>query len=255
MRHGRAKAARKTLKFFFLTGNIKPPYKVLLDGNFIVTSIRQKVPLRDRMDRLLQGEKFTFFVTRASLIELDALIKASVNHEDRAELFRRAKQFGLDECEIIEEFEEGVDVGNVIKEIVSFETNSKGYFCATQDEDLSNKLREMPNVPILRLSRSILLLEAPSAASRRNATSEERGKLFNMNDEETVMISKIKSSEKRKRKQEIEMHRIQGGRIKAKAKGPNPLSCKKSKHNDSKENENKTKRRRRRKSNVNASST
>ena len=43
MRHGRAKAARKTLKFFALNGNIKPPYKVILDGNFLVAIMKHKV--------------------------------------------------------------------------------------------------------------------------------------------------------------------------------------------------------------------
>lgn len=43
MRHGRAKAARKTLRFFQLHAGIKPPYNVLLDGTFLAAAVRQKV--------------------------------------------------------------------------------------------------------------------------------------------------------------------------------------------------------------------
>jgi hypothetical protein len=45
MKHGRAKAARKTLRFFSLNANIKPAYKVLLDGNFLAAAIKYKVGL------------------------------------------------------------------------------------------------------------------------------------------------------------------------------------------------------------------
>jgi hypothetical protein len=45
MRHGRVKAARKTLRFFQLHAGIKPPYNVLLDGTFLVAAVRQKVNL------------------------------------------------------------------------------------------------------------------------------------------------------------------------------------------------------------------
>ena len=37
--------------------------------------------------------------------------------------------------------------------------NNQGYFIATQDENLANLLRNMPNVPLFRLSRGVLLLE------------------------------------------------------------------------------------------------
>ena len=43
MKHGRAKAARKTLKFFSLNANIKPPYNVILDGNFLAAAVKYKV--------------------------------------------------------------------------------------------------------------------------------------------------------------------------------------------------------------------
>ena len=254
MRHGRAKAARKTLKFFLVVGNIKPPYKVILDGNFIVSVLQQKVPLRERISRLLQGEQFLFFVTRETLNELETLSNVCAEKRDeRTELFRRAKQYGLDECEIIEEQSSRVaSAGDALKAIVSNERNSEGYFVASQDEQLTERIRELPNVPILRLSRAVLLLEAPSAASRRNASKEERNKLFDMNDEEKQMVSKVKDAVRehaaKNKDREIERRRVE--RIKPKAKGPNPLSCKKRKSTDRKEGNTEKKRRRKKKSSI-----
>ena len=75
MRHGRAKAARKTLQFFRLSVGIVAPYQVILDGTFLVAMLSQKVPLRDRLDRTLQHQAYTLLVTRTSLRELETLSK------------------------------------------------------------------------------------------------------------------------------------------------------------------------------------
>mmetsp|Transcript_32732 Transcript_32732/g.47364 ORF Transcript_32732/g.47364 Transcript_32732/m.47364 type:complete len:254 (-) Transcript_32732:46-807(-) len=242
MRHGRAKAARKTLKFYSLTGKIKAPYKVLLDANFIVSCIRQKVPLHDRLGRLLQGEKFSLLVTRAALRELDSIIDAC-EEKGKIDVLTAAKQFGLDECEILEDHADA-SAGDSITNFVH-EGNLEGYFIATQDEQLSDTLRGMPNVPILRLNRAVLLLEAPSAASRRNASSDERSKLFGMNEEEKQLVTNVKAHEITRAKAQEE--RRPKERLKPKAKNPNPLSCKKRKNETKSNPDGEKKKRRRRK--------
>lgn len=140
MRHGRAKAARKTLKFYSLAGKIKAPYKVLLDANFIASCIRQKIPLHDRLNRLLQGERFGLLVTRAALRELDFLAGAC-KEEAKVDILLTAKQFGLDECEILED-DADASAGDSMTKLVT-DGNPEGYFIATQDEQLSDKLRRM----------------------------------------------------------------------------------------------------------------
>jgi len=57
MRHGRAKAARKTLQFFRRTQGYRAPYNVLVDGNFVAAFAKYKLPLRDRVERLLQVQQ------------------------------------------------------------------------------------------------------------------------------------------------------------------------------------------------------
>ena len=261
MRHGRAKAARKTLQFYALNAGIQSPYKVILDGNFLVAAIRQKVPLYERLGKTLQKTDFAFYVTRSALDELASL---------PGDLFQQARQFGLDECEIIErntipgkknkekkaaadakdDSEEGEssssslgEPGDDIRHLVTDGHNRRGYLIGTQDEALSDALRELPYVPQLRLSRGVLLLEAPSAASRRQATSQERSKMMSggglATKEEKEMVAAVREKDRAARKRKAEDARksaAAGGagnndydrRMKKKAKGPNPLSCRKS---------------------------
>uniref|UniRef100_A0A7S4IM16 UTP23 sensor motif region domain-containing protein n=1 Tax=Odontella aurita TaxID=265563 RepID=A0A7S4IM16_9STRA len=288
MRYGRAKAARKTLKFYSLNSSerIGPPYRVLCDGNFLAASAKHKIPLRDRLTKNLQGEKFELFVLRSALDELRDLAEAHEGREEAGSMFQEARQFGLDECEIIERdaipppldgggvdaakdaMAELGDPGRDIVRLVSGSADRKvppnpgGYLVATQDEALSGMLRRMPLVPQLRLSRVVLLLEAPSAASRRFASGIERRKEMSggglMTAQEKELISTVRrrdradKKETREKDQREEQRRRGTERRKKKAKGPNPLSCKKRKAADasqagSSDNADKKTRRRRKK--------
>lgn len=274
MRHGRAKASRRTLLFYRLNApHIKPAYKLLLDGTFLVASIRNKVPLFERFTKILQNESFTWYVTRSTLTELEALSKrmlskrkgntaASSEEEDVHDYFAEAKQYGLDECEIIEsdkipsppssnmnnsnnrEIKEFSEASNDIYRLATEGGNNRqAYFIATQDDTLANALRAMPYVPLFRLGRAVLLLEAPSAASRSYTGNIEQYKLASagglMTSEERQMVDAVNKRERIKRKES--MKKVQEARVKRsreeiggsvtvrrkkKAKGPNPLSCK-----------------------------
>lgn len=267
MRYGRAKAARKTLKFYSLNANIKAPYKVILDGNFLAATVKHKVPIIDRLEKLLQGNEFSIYTTRSALDELNSL---------PGDIFQEARRFGLDECIIIER--KDVPTGSNrnsdssssspkedIENLVGEGNNKEGYFVATQDDALSNKIRkEFVNVPQMRLARGVLLLESPSANSRRHNMREEREKQstggWTMTKDEKELIDKLKKDRMRKRREEEDAAAAeqQKERKKRKAKGPNPLSCKKKKTGDGggdqKPAGGKTRRRRKKKSETLATS-
>ncbi|KAL7526328.1 hypothetical protein ACHAWF_003141 [Thalassiosira exigua] len=272
MRHGRAKASRRTLQFYRLNApHLKPPHKVLLDGTFLVASVRNKVPLRDRLSKTLQGEPFACHVARSTLAELEALsdrtrkgtTKGSPpDVADADDVFARARRYGLDECEIVDDVpaDDGdgrgangpstKDFSDASRDVYDLAseggTNLRGYFVATQDDALADALRSTPYVPLFRLGRAVLLLESPSAASRREAGSAERGKLASagglMTAEEREMVDAVKERERKKRRERTKEERKKlekrsreevggsfGARKKKKAKGPNPLSCKRKK--------------------------
>lgn len=224
--------------------NIKAPYKLILDGNFLAASVRFKVPLVERLTKLLQGNEFQIYTTRSALEELNSL---------PGEAFQKARQFGLDECIILEKkdilkcsteeenikgspidqkaFDPKEDIVNLVQG-----GNAQGYFVATQDEKLSDKIRErLAYVPQMRMARGgVLIFESPSANSRRHAMREERGKQNTgggtMTKEEKHLIDTLREERIRaKREQQQQARNGTGGRKKRKAKGPNPLSCKKKK--------------------------
>jgi len=265
MRHGRAKATRRTLKFYSLNSNgtIRTPYSVLCDGTFLAASVRQKVPLCDRISKILQGEKFALYVCRSALDELKKLADAHGDgdgDEGEGSVFRDARQFGLDECEIIEEGEipptQGkgeeqeaeLGAGEGVVRLASTVAatrggertpNSRGFIVGTQDEDLSDILRSLPLVPQMRLSRGVLFLESQSSASMRYAAGMERrkersgGGSMSKGEAETVKAvreeDRVKRAEDRRIKAAAELRKSGMERRKTKARGANPLSCKKRK--------------------------
>mmetsp|Transcript_32722 Transcript_32722/g.75333 ORF Transcript_32722/g.75333 Transcript_32722/m.75333 type:complete len:262 (-) Transcript_32722:139-924(-) len=251
MRHGRAKAARKTLQFFRLSYGIAPPYHVLLDGTFLVAMTSQKVPLRERLDRVLQHKSFHLYVSRSSLTELE---KMSKKDTPKKEALKQAWRWGLDECdEILEDARDeggdGMEIpdslgvpGKDVVRLVSLERSQ--YMVATQDEELLDFLRTMGNAPLLRLARGVLLLENPSKSSQRTALREEKSKWTvagSITEHEKRLVDHVK--DKQRREQEQARASQPQRRVKRKAKEPNPLSCKRKKDNVPSES---TKRKRRR---------
>lgn len=123
MRHGRAKQARKTLQFFERTVGVKPPYHVVLDGTFVVAVCKYKVPLQERLEKLLhchhqnqhahnsgihggnnnaQSMMIHLYVCSSTIAELQALLEQSVsaaNNAEHADIFREAIQWCSVHCQ------------------------------------------------------------------------------------------------------------------------------------------------------------
>jgi len=133
MRHGRAKAARRTLQFFkrAIVG-FRPPYHILLDGTFVVAVVKNKLisddswtnnndsndmnsrqhhqdnsnTLPGRIDRLLQHATFDFITTRSVLNELETLEEHAKkrNKPQQEAMFQLARTWAANNCSrIIEE--------------------------------------------------------------------------------------------------------------------------------------------------------
>mmetsp|Transcript_65 Transcript_65/g.85 ORF Transcript_65/g.85 Transcript_65/m.85 type:complete len:260 (-) Transcript_65:36-815(-) len=234
MRHGRLKAARKTLDFFRLATGITPPYEVLLDGTFLVAIISQKIPIQERLYRTLQHQKFLINVMRSTLIELENL---SNQNTPRKELFQQARQWGLDHSDkIIEQSDipndatPEEDLGVAGGQTISLLLSNPCYFVCTQDESLLNIIRQAGKSPLMRVSRGVLILENPSKASTRRVSSEERAKWSVegcVQQHETKLIDYVKNNQEKEGRL-TQMSSKETFRRKPKARGPNPLSCKRS---------------------------
>ena len=267
MRHGRAKQARRTLQFFERAAGIRPPYHVLLDGTFVVTVLKYKLPLRDRLDKLLQHAAFQLTVCASTVVELKAL-QAAQTKDDA--VFGEAIQWCREHCEVMEDPAGAAAAGtpvsddtktpssssslskaasDILRVAVNANTTTandtakntnngdhhhykKRYFCATQDEELLDQLRHHP-VPLIRLARgSVLLLEQPSKVAEGADRRQERQKWKQAASEpEQKLVELVKQQHQRQEHQQRQsssaQQQQQRQRHKGKAKGPNPLSCKK----------------------------
>ena len=265
MRHGRAKAARKTLQYFRRIVGLKAPYSILLDATMVVAMFHQKIlPFKERMDRVLQTTGADgpnkYCVVQSAVDELEAIHeKLKAKKHSKAESFCQALIFIREGCTILDHRKEKKDQitnekegedddgdasetnenvsGNEEKAPASvqddllhhIENDEKPYIVATQDEALLETLRSMGTVPIVRLANSsVLILENPSKQSQKQAKGMENKKWkHSLQDSEQQLVD-LARKEKRSSKLSSSSNNIGAPhqRNKTKAKGPNPLSCK-----------------------------
>lgn len=123
------------------------------------------------------------------------------------------------------------------------------FFVASQDEDLLSSLRQNRHlpVPIIRLSRAVLLLERPNfhhqhhhdktttgSGGSCSSTAPVKGSALTASERELVDMIKRQERDQRPSNHGSGgvMATAQRGRTSKKAKGPNPLSCKPSTKNN-----------------------
>jgi rRNA-processing protein FCF1 len=247
MRHGRAKAARKTLAYFGRTVGLKAPYNILLDATLVVAMFNQKIlPFKERMDRVLQttgsNGPNVYCIAKGAVDELEMVfnnIKAK-NHS-KATSFEQALEFIRNECIVLnrrdsekikehEKFsEEEEKLASVKDDLLSYiQNDNRPYVVASQDEALLSELRSMGTVPIIRLANtSVLILENPSKQSQLQFQGKERKKWkHSLQESERELVNFVKSQKKQAVKQTAKAVLAPHQRAKSKARGPNPLSCK-----------------------------
>lgn len=104
MRHGRAKAARKTIQFFERTIGIKSPYHIILDGTFLVAVVTYQIPIKDRFDKLVQhGNTYVLHITDTTINEINQLcdIAKSQKKLDKLSILHNAIEWAKENCQII----------------------------------------------------------------------------------------------------------------------------------------------------------
>ena len=160
----------------------------------------------------------------------------------KSQLFRQARQWGLDNSDAIiepsdipplptdDDKEKSLHqgLGEPSSNIVALIQSKPEYIVCSQDETLLELLRYMGMCPLIRIARGVVLLENPSKSSQRKASRQEATKWRgSVNESEKKLISHMKERSRKDRQQEEKSQRRHETRKKSKAKGPNPLSCKK----------------------------
>lgn len=98
------------------------------------------------------------------------------------------------------------------------EGNPHHYFVATQDQNLSVKVKKKPGVPLMFIIQNTIVLDKPSAKTIAYVKAIESGQLVSVHEKQSIRQLKeeqglVKNPEQRRRKK------------RKKTGGPNPLSC------------------------------
>ncbi|EGZ26299.1 hypothetical protein PHYSODRAFT_350283 [Phytophthora sojae] len=219
MRYLRAKGIRKALRQFHFLCGIKPPYKVLLDGNFIAMCVQMKVDVQERVPKFLQvkAHEVEFYVPRAALEELKMLGEATKEAYELAQNFKVAEVYDQPKTD----GDAPVDVSKVVQSIIG-DKNDRKFVVCTQEVELRKALRLVPGVPLIYLNRSVLVFEDISRATLAIVRQDEKANMAKLDVNEKRKLEQMQGGE------EGEDHEEKQRLTKKRAKGPNPLSMKKS---------------------------
>ncbi|XP_055482454.1 rRNA-processing protein UTP23 homolog [Psammomys obesus] len=210
MKITRQKHAKKHLAFFRNNFGVREPYQILLDGTFCQAALRGRIQLRDQLPRYLMGET-QLCTTRCVLKELETLGKELYG----AKLI--AQKFQVRNCP---HFKGPVSGSECLLSMVD-EGNPHHYFVATQDQNLSVKVKKSPGIPLMFIIQNTIVLDKPSPRTVAFVKAVESGQLVSVHEKQSIKQLKeeqglVKNPELRRRR-------------KKKKGGPNPLSCLKKK--------------------------
>lgn len=222
MRYLRAKGIRKALRQFHFLCGIKPPYKLLLDGNFIAMCMQMKVDIHERLPKFLQVKphELQYFIPRAALTELELLGDAMRPAFEVAQTFTVLEDDGKRDDS--SDSDTPVDVTQAIRRLIGTR-NERKYFVATQEVELRKELRAIAGVPLFYLNRSVLVFEDISRATLAIVRHEEKATAATLATGEKRKLERIVAESAAAESDAQEAPRLK----KARAKAPNPLSMKK----------------------------
>lgn len=208
MKLKRAKAYKKLMIYLQLNFNFHEPYQVLVDEEIVLNAVASKYDLVAGLERTLQG-KVKVMITQCTI---EHLYRAKTPEGKQAVAL--AKTFERRRCGHVPQNDQTLSAFECIKEVVG-PTNKHRYAIATQKPKLRAILRQVVAVPIVYISRSVMILEPMSGATKNARKNMEESKL-------TQGLNKVDTDNEEASQNGETPHKKKTG-----PKGPNPLSVKK----------------------------
>lgn len=207
MKVKRHKRIRKHTQFYKQTYGIKPPYKILMDGQFIQAALEGKVRIDEQVPKTLQ-EKSTMYVTKCVMHKL----------KEGGPFYRGAVMIGSKYPNLQCRHEDVIAPNECIKLLVAG-GNPDQLILAAQDLPLRTIVRKQAGTPLMFIRGQVPVLEPPTEKTQKKV-AEKIKEQSSITKTEKRMIAESKDEE--------------GGESKPKRKRkgpkqPNPLSCKKKK--------------------------
>lgn len=225
MRRKKHKSTKKAVQFYKINFGFRPPYKVLLDGNFVhAVDALKRGDAKEEVSKLL-GDPARVFTTKCVMHELRGLGK------DYIATRQACKRYALHKCG----HEDPVSAAQCLAEQV-VDGNHEHFFIATQDRALQRQVINLPGGAVLYTSVNGIHIENPSEAQKRHVQAKE---ITGVRFLPLLTKTKVKKDgsdgsgdeEGSSSGEEEEKRRpLTGGKFRRNiAKGPNPLSMQKKK--------------------------
>ncbi|KAJ4394141.1 hypothetical protein N0V93_003358 [Gnomoniopsis smithogilvyi] len=232
MRGKRSKAYRKLLKQYALAFNFREPWQVLVDADLIKDAHRFAIDLPQYLSNTLHGE-VKILITQCSMRHLYAQNKDG----SLERIIDKAKGFERRRCgHHPEQYPEPLSTAECLASVVG-PTNKHRYVVASQEQEVRAQFRRIAGVPLVYISRSVMILEPMAHATAKIVQKGERSKFraefrdpaaktgekrkrddddSEGSDEEDGVEKKSEAEKKKRKKRKGE-------------KGPNPLAVRKPK--------------------------
>ncbi|KAF3046366.1 hypothetical protein E8E12_005531 [Didymella heteroderae] len=231
MKLKRAKAYKKLLHQYELNFGFREPYQVLLDSAILQDAYKFKIDLVGRLEKVL-GAKVKPMITQC---DMRHLYDAKPKNET---LILQAKEYERRRCGH-HELEEPLSTLECLSSVVDPKgsgSNKHRYVVASNEKEVRAKMRSIPGVPLIYISKSVVLMEPMTSATEDFREREEKSKF----KQGLKGARKPDAGEKRKRDDDDEKDdrsiatetQTPKKRRQKGPKQPNPLSMKKKKKTD-----------------------
>lgn len=156
MRGKRSKAYRKLLKQFELAFNFRQPYQVLVDADLVRDAHRFAMDLPQYLSNTLHGE-VKVLITQCSMRHLYAQARTDTTGQLN-KVIDKAKNLERRRCgHHPDEFPEPLSTLDCLGSVVG-PSNKHRYVVASQEQEVRAKMRAIPGVPLVYISRSVMIV-------------------------------------------------------------------------------------------------
>ncbi|KAF1942636.1 hypothetical protein EJ02DRAFT_454142 [Clathrospora elynae] len=171
MKLKRAKVYKKLLHQYELNFGFREPYQVLLDSQILEDAYKFKIDLVPRLQKMFGGEVKPLITT----CDMRHLYNAKPKNET---LILQAKEYERRRCNH-QDLEEPLSTEECLCSVVDPNdkaTNKHRYMVASNDTGVRAHMRRIAGVPLIYISKSVVLLEPMADASEQQREREEKSK-------------------------------------------------------------------------------
>jgi len=218
MKFFRSKKYRRILSFYRIHFGYYPPYRILVDPDFLRLALEKKVYFKESFPKIFQSKAYCV-VTRCISADL----------RRRGESYKAAalvaKRLNHVKCSHLQE---PVSAKDCILSLLE----SHEYCVAAGNEELKKKVVQVPGIPLLFIVNNMIVLDMPSNSSKNFAKKNESQRMEASEHEKKLAENAQKtlvSPEEIDGKLRVQNALAFVLRKRKRAKGPNPLSVKKKK--------------------------